>query len=125
MTLAPPHLAQQQRGLDRSQGGLPSLVLARIRQSATVERLLRRVAGEHAEPYRDTGVQSDAGETVGDRAADVVEVRGAAADDDAESHDGVIALLRQRLGGDTQLERSLAPPAGDILDPAVAQRGHR
>ena len=64
MGLTAAHFAQQQRRLDRSQRGLPSLVLARSRQPASVERLLGRVAGEHAEPYRDAGVEGDPGEPV-------------------------------------------------------------
>src|SRR5881275_2792552 len=117
MALATTHLAQQQRRLDRSHRGLLSLVLARSGESAPLERLLLVVAGEHAEPYRDTGVQSDAGETVRDRATDVFEVRRAAADDDAESDHGVVALLRQRLRRDRQLEGAGDAQQGEVLDP--------
>src|SRR3954447_26047475 len=105
MALATTHLAQQQRRLDRSHRGLLSLVLARSGESAAVERLLLVVAGEHAEPYRDAGVQGDTGEPVGGRLADVVEVRRPPADDDTEGDDRVVSLLRERLHGHRELER--------------------
>src|SRR5947209_6800431 len=100
MALAAAQLAQQQRGLDRCHRGLLSLVLARTLDATAVERLRFVVAGQHAEPYRDSGVQSDTGQAVGDGAADVVEVRRASSDDDAESDNGVVALLREHLRRD-------------------------
>src|SRR5581483_9880219 len=122
MPLAAPDSAQQQRRVDGSQDGLPTLVLARIRQAAPVQRLLFGVAGEHAEAYWHTGVQADAGETVGGGATHIVEVRSPAADDDAERDDGVVPLLRKRLRGERQLEGTRHPDDRGILDPAVGER---
>src|SRR4051812_8975762 len=121
MAFATTHLAQQQRRLDRSHRGLLSLVLARSGESAPVERLLLVVAGEHAEPYRDAGVEGDTGEPVGDGPADVLEVRCATADDDAQSDDRVVALLCQRLRRDGQLERAGDAQQRKVLDPRYRQ----
>ena len=77
----------------RGRGRLVALVLDRALEAGAVERLLLGVAGEQAEADRDAVVERDPAEPVGGRVADVVEVRGAAADDDAERDDGVVPLL--------------------------------
>src|SRR3954466_13568483 len=81
MAFATTHFAQQQRRLDRGHRCLLSFVLARSRDSAPVESLLLAVAREHAEPYRDAGVERDAGESVCDGTAHVFEVWRAPTDD--------------------------------------------
>ena len=65
---------------------------ARAGQPGPVEGLLLGVAGQHAVADRHAGVQRDPGEPGGDRVADVLEVRRAAADDHAERDDGVVPL---------------------------------
>ena len=74
------------------------------RQTCAIKGLGLVVTGEHAEADRDAGVDGDSSQAVGGSAADVVEVRRATADDDAERHDGVVARGRQRLGDDRKLE---------------------
>ena len=54
-------------------------------------RLLAGVAGEHAVADRGALVQRDPGQPGGHRVADVLEVRGAAADHHAQRDDGVVA----------------------------------
>src|SRR4051795_8573471 len=121
MAFATTHFAQQQRRLDRGHRCLLSFVLARSGDAAPVESLLLVVAREHAEPYRDAGVERDAGETVRDRAAHVFEVWRAATDDDAERDHRVVALLSQRLRRDRQLEGARNAQQSEILHPGCAE----
>ena len=95
---------------DRSTGGpqgcqhrLAALVLGAAGQAGAVERLLLGVGGEHAVA---DGVRSSSATRVrpgGHGVADVLEVRGATADDDAERDDGVVRA-GQRLRDDGQLD---------------------
>ena len=87
--------AQPGQGPRRGQGGgggLPALVLLGALEAGPVQRLLVVVAREYAEADRHAGVERDPGQAVGGGVADVVEVRGATADDDAEGDDGVVPL---------------------------------
>ena len=65
-------------------------------EAGAVERLGVVVAGEHAEADRRAGVERDPGQAVGGGGADVVEVRRAAADDDAERDHGVVGARPAR-----------------------------
>src|SRR4051812_36819326 len=122
MAFATTHFAQQQRRLDRGHRCLLSFVLARSGDSATVESLLLVVAREHAEPYRDAGVERDAGEAIGDRATHVFEVWRTSTDDHAERDHRVVALLSQRLRRDRQLEGARNAQQSEVLDAGRAER---
>src|SRR4051794_5310480 len=96
-----------QAGLDLQQrqdrlGGMAArvaLVAARAGQ-----RLLDVVDGQHAEGARDAGLQLHVLDAAGAFAADVVVVRGLAADDGAQAHDGRVApRLRGELGRQREL----------------------
>ena len=54
-----------------------------------------------------------------DALADVVEVRGAAADDDAERDDRVVAAVGEDLGDDRQLEAAGHPQQASAVDAQV------
>ena len=109
-------LAQGERRGECGDGRLPALVLGRAGQPGAVARLLLGVAGQHAVAHRLAGVEGDPGEPGGDRVADVLEVRGAAADDHPERDDGVVPL-GQRLGDDRQLHRPRRPDDGRARAP--------
>src|SRR5689334_15404993 len=81
---------QHERGVERRHHGLPSLVLMATGQSAPVQSRLYRVTGQHAVPDGPAGVEGDAGQACRHRVADVLEVRGAAADDHAEAGHSVV-----------------------------------
>ena len=97
------------RRRDRGLGRPAALVLLRARQPGAVEALLLVVERQHAESDRLAGVEGDAGEPVGRGARDVLEVRGAAADDDAERDHRIRPGLERRLGDDRQLEAARDP----------------
>src|SRR5699024_7087883 len=83
-------VVRQRLGGDEGGGhGLVPLVLLGAVEAGPVESLLFGVAGEHAEAHGLARVDGDPVEPVGGGLADIVEVRGAAADDDAEGHDRV------------------------------------
>ena len=91
-----------------------------------VAGLLLGVAGQDAVADGLARVERHPGEPGGDRVADVLEVRGAAADHHAEGDDGVVPL-GQRLGDDRQLDRTgradhrrLGDPAGPAASTARA-----
>src|ERR1700685_2499627 len=76
---------EQESDLERRDHGLPSLVLVAPGQAASVTSRLYRVTGEHAVAHRSAGVESHPGQARGHRVADVLEVRGAAANDGAQA----------------------------------------
>ena len=78
------------------------------REAGPVAGLLEGVDGEHAVRHRGRLVQRDPGQPVGDRAADVVEVGGLAADHHAQRDHRVVAA-GQRLGHHRQLDRARPP----------------
>src|SRR5581483_10973745 len=80
---------------DRGQGGIVALV-ARL-DARPVERLLDRVAGEHAEDDGDPRIEASVGDAARRGAGDVVVVRRVAADDGAEADDGGVLARRGQL----------------------------
>src|SRR6478672_7336419 len=111
------------QGLAGGQGGggrLVALVLLRPREAGAVERLLVVVAGEHAEPDGGLVVQRDPGQAVGGGVADVAEVRGPAADHDAEGDHRVVPLGGERGGDHRQLEGAGHPDHRGSLHLEVA-----
>src|SRR5690242_1180048 len=103
---APPDPLESHRGEKGGAGRLVALVLLRTLEAGSFQRLLLGVAGEQAETDRHAVVERDPGEPVGRRGGDVLEVRGATADDHAERDHGVEALTGQRRGDDGELERT-------------------
>ena len=67
----------------------------------------------------------DLGQSLGDALADVLEVRCAAADDDAEGDDRVVAAAGQHLGDDRQLEAARDPQQGRFVDAQLVQGAQR
>src|SRR5699024_5500484 len=97
-------VVRQRLGGDEGGGhGLVPLVLLRAFESGPVESLLFGVAGEHAEAHGLARVDGDSVESVGGGLAAIVEVRGAAADDDTEGDDRV-EVRGQPGRGDGQFE---------------------
>src|SRR5688500_15647749 len=86
-------------GAERGSGGhgggdgLVPLVLVGAREARTVEGLFFVVAGQEPKADGYAGVDGDLGEALGHALAHIVEMRGAAADDDSEGDDGVVAAL--------------------------------
>ena len=64
-----------------------------VRLDGAVERLLLVVAGEHPEADGHAGGDAHLGQAVGHARADVVEVRGAAPDDDTQGHEAATAAV--------------------------------
>src|SRR4051812_34528914 len=79
---------QRPRGVECGQNRLASLVLGGFREPGAVQRLLLSVTGQDAVAHRRMCVERHPSEPSGDRITDVLEVRRAAADDDAEGDDG-------------------------------------
>ena len=123
-------LRQQRRHLDGGTGRLDALVAlgaARARQ-----RLIDVVGREHAEGDRNAGVAHHLAHAVGDADADVLEVRRAAANHDAQGDDGVVAAADgQGAGRLRELEGAghpgdvdrvgIGPPRDELLGAAGEQ----
>ena len=88
-------------------------------QPAAVTGLLQGVTGEHPVANRVSGVQRDPGQPVGHRVADVLEVRGAAADHRAQAGHRVVAggQLGRHHG---QLDRAGHPDHQRVVDRRTA-----
>jgi hypothetical protein len=83
------------------------------------------VAGQHAEADRHPGAHGDVGQAGGRGGADVVEVRGPAADHHTQRDDRVEAGAGEPGGGHRQLERARHLHLGDIGDARVGERAAR
>ena len=101
-------LVERQHGGQRRRGGLVALVLALPGSPARSSACSSVSQVSSPKPTGDAGLERDPGQAVGGRAADVVEVRRAAADDDAERDDRVVALARPGLRRPRAARRSRA-----------------
>src|SRR5580693_7584062 len=88
---------EQESDLERRHHGLPALVLVAPGQAASVTSRLYRVTGEHAVAHRGAGVEGHPGQARSNRVADLLEMRGAAADDRAQAGHGV--MVEGKFGG--------------------------
>jgi len=101
MTVDPP---QGGHGSENSVDDLSTLVLAAARQARTVQGLLLRVAGEHAEPNRYPRGEGHLTQPLGDPRRHVLEVGGPTSHDDTERHHCVEARCSGPLTRDGQFE---------------------
>src|SRR5690606_17303448 len=108
------HAVEQVRHLDRGHGSFGALVAGF--PTRTVERLLERVGGEHAEDDRHAAVGRRARDTRRDHAAHHVVVAGRAAHHGTEGHHGVDATtLGHALRDQRDLDRAGHPGDGDVV----------
>src|SRR5690606_34400730 len=99
-----PQVSHREHGAQSRVGGLGALVLAGSLEARAVDALLLVVDRQHAEADGLARVERDAREAVGRGRRNVLEVRRAASQDDAEGDDRVGAVLERRLRDDRQLE---------------------
>ena len=82
----------------------------------TFNGLLNVFSGQHAEHNRDFGGKGCLGNALGDLAAHIVIVAGAATDYGAQAYDGVIPSAGSHAGGDERyLKGARNPGHGDIV----------
>ena len=82
----------------------------------TFNGLLNVFSGQHAEHNRDFGGKGGLGNALGDLAAHIVIVAGAATDYGAQAYDGVIPSAGSHAGGDERyLKGARNPGHGDIV----------
>ena len=86
------NLLECHHGFQRRCHGLVALVFVGAGQAGTVDALLFGVAGQHTKPDGGFGFYRYLGQAAGGGVADVVKVRGSAADDHAQGDEPIVLL---------------------------------